>query len=697
MKCRSKHQLLIALSTGLLWSFSIPGLANEPADVPDTSKWVCKFCPISGGWFGEWDLGLIYVDDPTPKFADYRGLDDEGAYLEASGNSRYLNEKGYYFDFYGRNLGLDSRALEMRGGKQGSYEFRADYGEIPRYLGNGTVTPYLGVGRDRLVLPESWQPDPEQVASWSAATLESKRKTISAGLSLKMGSSWRFDAEVEQQSRDGTRASSGGLFALNGALFPAPVDYTTRLLNAGIEYAARRGQLRLEFAGSDFDNGYNSLTWDNPFVVGRGDEVSRSGLVPDNEFHQISLFGAYSFSPRFRISGKASSGSAEQNAMFLPYSINPEYEDLALPRDSLNGKIDTSIYNLAGRVYIILANRLDLTAQYKVNERENKSPVDIYTPILLEVFPSSPRSNRLYSYDRSQGKAVLRWRPRYNIRLNAGLKRDELERTDQDVRKSEEDSYWGEIQFTSWAWLDTRLKYDHAKRDAKSFEEQGNFDRAENPLMRKFNMADRDRNRVTIEFDLTPTERFDVALSFYATEDEYNDSVIGLTESEETSINLDFNYILNERTNLYAFVTRENIESEISGADGVGSIPWDALTEDEILTWGLGISGHINDRFSYGFDYVSSDADGDILTDSGDGEAPFPVLTTELRNARIYVTYKANDRWALSLDAYREEYDSADWYVDGIGPLDVNGLLTLGEISPDYDVNVIRLYATLSF
>ena len=78
MKRHSKYQLLAALSACVILPTGNPALADEPVETPDTSNWVCKFCPISGGWFGDWDLGLIYVDDPTPKFADYRGLDDDG-------------------------------------------------------------------------------------------------------------------------------------------------------------------------------------------------------------------------------------------------------------------------------------------------------------------------------------------------------------------------------------------------------------------------------------------------------------------------------------------------------------------------------------------------------------------------------------------------------------------------------------------
>jgi MtrB/PioB family decaheme-associated outer membrane protein len=697
MKRLSNHQFLIALNACLLLSMGSPALADEAADAPDTSKWVCKFCPISGGWFGDFDLGVIYVDDPTPKFADYRGMLDDDFYLEAGGDIGFRGENGHYFDFHGRNLGLDSRALEMRGGKQGTYELRADYSEIPRYLGYGTVTPYLGVGSDTLTLPDSWDPLDPTAESFAPAALESKRKTIGAGFTFRMGSSWKFNADVERQTRDGTRTFGGGVFSTNGVIFPAPIDYTTNLFNTGLEYSGNRTHVRLELIGSDFENGNRSVTWDNPYGGRLGDDVSRSALEPDNEFYQVSLIGAFNFSRRFRLSGKVSVGEMEQDVDFLPYSINPKFDDLELPRSSLNGKIDTSILNLAGRMYIVLADRLDLTAQYKVNERDNKTPVDFYTPILLEVFKMGEISNRPYGYDRTQGQVVLRYRPTYKIRLNAGAKRDTLERTYQDVLETEEDTFWGEVQFTAWSWLGARLKLDSASREAEPFEEQGNFFRVENPLMRKFNMADRDRDRVTAELDLTPTEYMDIVFSYYTTEDDYSNSLVGLTDSEENSFNVNFNYILGKDTNLYAFYSADTIESNQSTADGVGAIPWTATMEDEIETWGLGISGRINDKFSYGLDYVSSDSDGETLTDNGNGEGPFPVLTTKFTNARIYLNYKVSDRWGLGLDAYREEYESTDWYIDGLGPTGINGVLTMGGYSPEYEVNVVRLLTTISF
>jgi MtrB/PioB family decaheme-associated outer membrane protein len=692
MKHRSTHSLLATLGVCILPLLGNPVLADETADPPDTSKWVCKLCPISGGWMGEWDLGLIYVDDPTPRFADYRGLIDDGFYLEASGDTNYRDDKGYYFDLIGRNLGLRSRDLDMRGGKQGSWELRAHYQEIPRYLGNGTVTPYAGVGTDTLTLPENWKAQPME-----PATLKSRRKTYGAGFTVQFGDNWNWQADYERQDKSGTKAFGGAVFAINGAWFPAPLDYKTDLFNTGLEYNSRRGQVRLEFIGSKFNNDNLSVTWDNPFATGWGDEVSRSALEPENKFHQISLAGAFRFSKRFRFSGKAYMGKIKQNDPFLPYSISPEYADRELPRTSLDGKLETSMYNLSGRFYLVLADRLDLTAAYKADKRDNKTPVDEYTPVMLEVWPAGLRSNRPYEYDRSQGKAELRWRPTYTTRLNGGFKRETLKRTYQEIRKSDEDTYWGEIQFAPWAWLDTRLKYEHLDRDTGVHEQQGNYDRAENPLMRKFNMADRERDRGTIEIDLFPIENLGVNLSYYITDDDYDQSVIGLTKAKETSINIDINYAISKAAVVYGFYTRDKIKSELSGTPSTNVDPWNGFTDDKINTWGIGINGQFRKKWTYGFDYVSSKSNGDILVDSGAGEAPFPVLTTKLTNLRGYLKYKMNDRWGLGFDAYREEYDTADWFVDGYGPQDISGLLTLGDESPDYDVWVMRLMATLTF
>ena len=75
-----------------------------------------------------------------------------------------------------------------------------------------------------------------------------------------------------------------------------------------------------------------------------------------------------------------------------------------------------------------------------------------------------------------------------------------------------------------------------------------------------------------------------------------------------------------------------------------------------------------------------------------DTDPLYPVqIVRFLRAPRVGLSPEPH--MSLGLDVYNEKYDTADWYVDGIGPADISGLLNLGESSPDYSVNVIRVLA----
>jgi hypothetical protein len=112
---------------------------------------------------------------------------------------------------------------------------------------------------------------------------------------------------------------------------------------------------------------------------------------------------------------------------------------------------------------------------------------------------------------------------------------------------------------------------------------------------------------------------------------------------------------------------------------------------------GIGFSGKISDKASIGFDWVSSDARGRVLTETGQGEDPFPTLKSDLRNARVHLSYALSDQWGLKVYAEHENYDSEDWYIDDLGPDTLLSVLTLGAVSPDYNVTVLRVLASYEF
>jgi len=679
-------------------------MADETQPVQaDTSRWSCSLCEYPVGWFGKLELGPGWVSDSSTGFGNYRGLDEQGLFPSIGGEAHYRDERGRYLDMFARNLALDSRQFDIRGGSQGRHAFRLAYTQTPKFHGHETQSPFRGVGGANPTLPVGWvranltsgMTKLEQ--SLADTKLKTTRKALDAGLKLKLPAKWIYRIDFQHQKKDGLRPYGGGLFLSNTTHIPAPVDFTTNQFDMALEYAGERGNLSFGFAGSSFDNGTPAVTWDNPFSSGPGTEAFRADLAPNNTYYQFSLTGAWTPMPKLRFSGRAAIGRMKQNDPFLPYSINPQFSERPLPRTSLEGKIDTATINLAGKMTARLSRRVDLTARFKLDERDNKTAIDQWTPILTDVAPTPGRPNRPYSFKREKIYVEMRWRAGNSVRLLGGLRQENTERTLQSVEETSQLTYWGEAALNPWAVAQFRVKLETSNRNASPYQQLSDGGPVENPLMRKFHLADRDRDRAVIELDLSPSERLGISISVFSARDKYSESIVGLRESEERSLSLDLNYAMNRNVNIYAFANRDDIESEMASVSADTGLPWGAITDDKIITLGVGFSGKVSNKISIGFDWISSEARGNLLTGRGLGEAPFPTLKSDLQNARLNVSYRVNEHWAMKVYAEHEKYDSTDWAIDNLGPDGIISVLTMGGVSPNYGITTLRLLASYKF
>jgi len=663
----------------------------------------CKQCVKYVGWRGDLDFGLSYVSDDSFRFGDYRGLEEKGFYAALDGDLHFRNLEGRYFDLYARNLGYDSRQLEMRGGNQGRYELRFAWKETPKYRGYGTQTPFLGVGSDTLTLPADWvraRTTDGMTALDSTlhtAPLKIQRKTLDLGLTTQFARDWSYRVDYQRQEKKGSQPFGGALMFNNATILPAPVDFTTDQFDMDLTWTGRRAQVQLGFIGSYFDNGDSSLTWQNPFYSHPDQDYMRAATAPDNEFYQFNLSAAFAFTPRIRVSGQAAWGQLSQDEAFLPYTINPAFSDLVLPRTSLDGKLDTSTFNLSGKFSARLNSKLSFTARGKVDERDNKTPVDSYIQVTTDLVPSVVRYNRPFSYEREQYSADLRFRAHRAIRLSGGAWQKNIDRTLQAIERSEETAWWGEVKLTPFAMSELRFKLESAERDTSDYLQQDDGGPTDHPLMRKFNQADRDRERLTVELDLAPFEAFGINLSYFRSNADYDNSEIGLQESDDQSYSINLNYVIGANVNLYAFYTRDDIDADLINSTGITATPWNAITNDRIITGGFGVSSPVGEKSSIGFDYVSSDSRGDISVQTTNEEAPYDPLKTNLRNARVHFDHEVNDHWGYKLYLEYEKYSSQDWAIDGLGTDGISSVLSMGEQSPEYSVWYFRLQASYRF
>lgn len=691
---------LIVLAT-LVLCLPAPARADDQtAAEPDTSKWKCKFCQFEApGRSGLLDLGLGVVSDDSYKFGEYSGLEKKGAFLVGNATGRYRGEDAAYLDLSVTNLGLDSRTLGIEGGKQGKYKLFLKFNELPHNISDTAKTPFTGVGSSSL----------NYTNVLHDVDLYTLRKRIDLGGSLIPVTRWEYAVKVRHETKDGQRGTAGP-FYFSSAQLIQPVDYVTDQVDISAAYNGAKLQGKLAYYGSIFKNSDASLTWQNPNALpGSFPDKGQLALPPSNQFHQIVITSGYQFTDRTRAMGEVTLGRMTQDEAFLPATTNTSLPTITLPRASLNGQVDTVNANF--KVVSAPIDKLRLNAAYTYSDRNNKTPQSTYQWVSTDTFPRlstdptvTTRTNQPYSFTRNLVNLSADYRlPKY-AKLAAGYDYDNYKRPLQDIDKTSEQTLWGKVTAKADKYADWMFKFAHAKRDVSAFQPNAEIYPPQNVLMRKYNMADRDRNTVGFHTGITPVERLSLGVGIDYAKDNYSKSLVGLLDGVQSDVNGDASLVLTDKATMTLFINHEDIKSSQGGMQDASNVPpiqdWHARNHDTTDTAGLGVKYNVNEKLDLGADYSASRSTGRVSVSTflgGHVDQPFPDLTTKLDTVKIYGIYKLKPAVALHAAYWYERYNSTDWTLDGVTPFNIPNVISLGQLSPSYHVNVVTLSVRYSF
>lgn len=674
----------------LPWSMSTAA-EDRPADV-DISGWACEYCLFEKGFSGELEAGAGYVSEDSYKFGEYNGLQDDGAFPIGNATARYRDENANYLDLRVRDLGIDTRSVEIEGGRQGKYRLFLEYDEIPHRISDTTRTPYQG--NDSLRLP-GWVPAGSTAgmtqlnSSLQDADLKTERQRVGVGVSFIPDSNWETAVSFRHEQRDGQKGSAGSFF-FNAAQLVEPVDYVTNEVEASVTYTTGKWQSRLAYYGSFFNNHDESLTWQNAYnPTVPGADAGQLALPPDNQFNQLLLSSGYQLSEHTRISGDIAVGRMEQDEDLLPATLNPNLA-VALPRNSADTQVDTKTANL--KVDSAVTDKLRLNAAFRYNDRDNETPSSVYNWVTTDAFLTTPRANLPYSFTDITGKLGAQYRFNKMTRLSGGYDYEKKKRTHQEVNNTTEDTFWAKVALRARDNIDLTFKAAHADRSNSGYKPVPAAGEPQNPLLRKYNLADRDRNSGSIHAGIVPHERVNIGLSVELAKDDYPNSVLGVTEGRETSYNADASVVLTEVTSLHMFANRVEIKSKQAGSQTFSTPDWFARNDDTITAFGIGVKHQmIKDKLDVGADYVLSRSTGEVVVKTGAPGADFPDLKTDLDTVKLYADYLLKENMTLHAAYWYEHYNSKDWALDGVNPDTIPNVISFGEESPDYNVHAVML------
>jgi len=674
-----RHTPLLIITVVSLGLSSAPLSARGDASGPDSHV----------------EIGTGYVSDDAYRFGRYNGLQNQGVYFLGDVKAQEYNEDGEFWRLRGTNLGLESRYIRLDAGVQGRQAYFFEYDQLPNNKNNTAKTPYQTIGDSTLTLPPGFDINTNLDSNLRAFDIETERKRLGIGAAFTSKKHWKVDIAYHHETKQGTdkigSALANGRNQIVGnttsALLPEPVDFTTDRVDVSLNYGRDNAQLQLAYHMSLFDNDENALAWEDPFSPGR---FGSQALAPDNQFHQLALTGAYLLPYRSRLSGTFSIGRMSQDQDYQAFTTNAA-EDTALPRSSLDGKVWVSRANL--KIDSRPLRKLRLSAEYRYDDRDNETPVDTYNYVVADSFSGVPVKNNPLSYTRNKIGLTANYRINTAMSLRGGYRYDKISR---DYVEEEREETRENVLFARWklrphAKVDIALNAEASDRDGSNYKAPD----GENPALRKYYLADRDRIKLGTTANFLATSKLSLGASADYIKDDYDNSEIGLTESEEPTFTLDASYQPRSDITSYAYYTYERIESQQNGSEtGATTADWQADIEDRIGTFGIGgkVNG-IRGKWDLGADIVYTKATGDIdLDEDFSGGVPFnqyPDLETSITSIKLWTQYQFQKNTAWKLSYWYEDYNADNWAVDDLNADSVTNLLLMDEDTLDYDTHVV--------
>jgi MtrB/PioB family decaheme-associated outer membrane protein len=391
------------------------------------------------------DVGVGPVSQGSYKAGEFNGLAKKGGFLignlDLRSHAAFDSPSALRWRIKGTDLGLQTRSLSAQVGVQGRFRVRFGFDELLRNRSDSYQTPYNGAGTNVLTLPGTWlvptvagsggtnpasarglvtaigvapfistgaadmgalvSPTATQMALVNAAAnadvslfhnvnLHTTRTKYDAGFNYIFDSRWAFDASFRPEHKDGLKPM-GTVSRNTGAdistVIPDRIDTETNQISLSQTFKGKKSFAQAGYYGSFFTNNVPSMSWQNWAVPAGSLNANTISSTPSNDFNQFTATGGFNLSATTKLVATGSYARNTQNVAFITDASTP-----VVPVSSLNGLVVSTAFNT--KFTTRPAKKLNLTAAYKYDDRDNRTPVQIYQYAdANEPLPTSPNAS----------------------------------------------------------------------------------------------------------------------------------------------------------------------------------------------------------------------------------------------------------------------------------------------------------------
>jgi hypothetical protein len=440
-----------------------------------------------------------------------------------------------------------------------------------------------------------------------------------------------------------------------------PIDYKQNDLKVGGEYDRPKGQFRVAFHHSSFDNG-NQTMIGNPASVDTGRTSPTKGsfntivsLPPNNFANYIAAEGAFNM-PQYktRVTGSITYGWLSQN--------NTVYDRSFVNQGQANLGATTLAAYLSG-----VSRPLDeLALRYSYRAYNYQQDNNVANTVIERAFginTAIPNNSLLraeqYSYLQQAVNLGADYRVNSQLALTAGYTWKGFNRTEGQGTTSTNTPSVG-MRWCPTDWLNLIANYSYSARRGTNYlagiPQPGEPTAFLLPTTYKFYAGTMSRNTINFIAEASPVNNVTCSVNFSFYNDNYNNNAWGLVSDSAWSTGADVSWRPTDRvalslgydhqsvkTRTTAIASLENIGGLAAEADVAGDAGYMLWTSDTYDTFSLkGDFKLIPDKLS-----MTTTANYSF-SNSNFHNQTIPNLNESILYLSNFFTYRFNEHWACS-------------------------------------------------
>ena len=663
------------------------------------------------------------------RYERYRDLGD-GMFLDALRLTR--SKDAWLFNFTSDHLGRKDQRFIGRAVNQGKVNAWFMWDQIPMLLSTTTQTFFQGSvlnNQGNLTIADNIQalgqasaanvPLQFVPANLQGFDLKTRRHVAEGGVKAMPNENLSVQALFRNTDREGG-IPFGGAFGHSSVIETvAPTNHQLRDVEASAEWAKDRYLFRAGYSGSWFHNDFTTLTFDTPWRLTDTTSASSRGrlsLPPSNSFVSVNGMASVKLPKRTRATVSFSTGVLKDAGdLLMPNTANAAATGIAaLPRDYVEGEASTSSYNLSLTSRPI--TKLQFALRMRSYDYDNLTPeFDMVQRIAYDGNPSNlatPVPTEPFGVTRHNFDADASYFPMSGATFGVGYSRTGEKRTHRIFEDTVDNALRVTFDVVGNRWFSVRSKYEHAEKRGEGFELEVLTSVNEQPGLRHFDVASRDRDRVTFIGTVTPVNNLMLNLSVAAGNDDYLESLMGLRDNNHRIYGAGFDATPRENVTFGASYAREKYMA-LSRSRSSSSA---TLSTDESRNWAadsddVAHSFLLNAGFLQLMDKVDVNLSWDINRSKATyryitGPVPdrtlpeetpnipstlptptqLPDVVSNLNRGTLDVVYSLTKRVGLGASYWYEKYEVQDFALDAESTknLAINSAVLLGYLYRPY-------------